>query len=224
MSLGADIFQRRFLDAARAIGVEPDEDQEAAQLSMDAQESLFRYTVASWVELVPFLVGGYEEVLRDLPAGEMFGGEPVAAPSSAAAVSAPSPSSSLALSAAAPPPTTPASSQLSVPSQSWESSTGSASRGAAPAAVGSSERELRRLPSRGCPPTSARAAPQYFCGLTEAGWKKLVAAGPVAVKERPKDWTSVRLLFLASFSVSDFPAFLVRALLADEEALRPRSS
>ena len=118
MFLGADVFQCRFLEAARTVGVEPDEDQEAARLSMDAQESLFRYTVASWIELVPFLVGGYEEVLRDLPAGETFGGDLVAAPSIMAPIAALSPSSSLALSAATPPPTTPASSQLSAPLQS----------------------------------------------------------------------------------------------------------
>ena len=217
MSLDTDAFQCRFLEAARTIGVEPDEDQEAAHLSMDAQELLFRYAVASWIELVPFPVGGYEEVLRDLPAGETFGGDPVVAP-----VAAPSPS--LSLSSAAPPPTTPTSSQLSAPSQSQESSTGSASQGATPAAAGSSERELRRLPSRGRLLTSARAAPPYFRGLTEAGWKKLVAAGPVTVEECPKDWTLVRLFLMLLFLCLTSLAFLVHVLLADEEALRPRSS
>ena len=182
------ILQRRFLDAAAAIGANPDTDEEASQLSVAARDALFNYAVASWIDTAPYLVTGMEDVLRGLPAGETFGGFPVASPAPA---SAPSPS----LSSAAPPPSTPAPSQLSAPSMSRESSTGSASRGrgavrSVPVATPPS-RQPRSRRGRKSPPASD--VPLPFGGLSGEDWALLVKGGAM---ERPKSWTSVRFLFL----------------------------
>jgi hypothetical protein len=187
------ILQRRFLDAAAAVGANPDTDEEASQLSVAARDALFNYAVASWIDTAPYLVTGMEDVLRGLPAGETFGGFPVASPAPA---SAPSPSVSSAapppsVSSAAPPPSTPAPSQLSAPAMSRESSTGSASRGrgavrSVPVATPPS-RQPRSRRGRKSPPASD--VPLPFGGLSGEDWALLVKGGAM---ERPKSWTSVR--------------------------------